>query len=116
MSDFSKGDVGRTEDGAKRPLASHPAPLQEAIEAILLEHNDWTAENGGIAINLKECAQSLLTLITQSNIEARLEELKKLWNATQPDITPEGTKPYYPGELIQKRIKALQKMKGEPSA
>ena len=40
--------------------------------------------------------------------EARLDELKQLWNSTQPDIVPEGAKANDMSEQLHKRIAELQ--------
>ena len=51
---------------------------------------------------------------TQSQVDrlikqARADQLKKLWNATQHDIVPEGTPPRDMSEELHKMIKELEK-------
>ena len=41
--------------------------------------------------------------------QARADQLKKLWNATQHDIVPEGTPPRDMSEELHKMIKELEK-------
>jgi hypothetical protein len=43
-----------------------------------------------------------------SLVEARIDELKQLWNSTQPDIVPEGAKANDMSEQLHKRIAELQ--------
>jgi len=55
---------------------------------------------------IKEAKQAIQALTT----EARIDELKKLWNTTQHDIKPEGAAdiPIDPAEIL-KRIAELEK-------
>ena len=55
--------------------------------------------------NLK---QAITTLLSQSERKARIEELKLLWNTTQPDIIPEGVEPNEVGIIIKNRLSALE--------
>lgn len=41
-------------------------------------------------------------------VEARINELKQLWNNTQPDTMPEGVKPYDMSDELHKRIAELK--------
>lgn len=40
--------------------------------------------------------------------EARLDELKQLWNSTQPDIVPDGVEANDMSEALHKRIEKLR--------
>lgn len=45
---------------------------------------------------------------TAREIEARVSECKKLWNATQPSIVPQGTEPDYTAKTLIKRLEQLE--------
>jgi hypothetical protein len=58
--------------------------------------------------DLTAAKQSIKQLVT----EARIDELKKLWNDYQYDIIPEGTQPLdIPGKAILDRITELEEGK-----
>ena len=44
-----------------------------------------------------------------AKIEARIDELRSLWNSTQPDIVPQGAQPNDMSEQLHKRIAQLRK-------
>ena len=54
--------------------------------------------------DIMEAKQAIQSLIN----EARIDELKQLWNSTQPDIVPEGAKANDMSEQLHKRIADLQ--------
>ena len=54
--------------------------------------------------DIMEAKQAIQSLIN----EARIDELKQLWNSTQPDIVPEGAKANDMSEQLHKRIAELQ--------
>ena len=54
--------------------------------------------------DIMEAKQAIQSLIN----EARIDELKQLWNSTQPDIVPEGAKANDMSEELHKRIAELQ--------
>ena len=43
-----------------------------------------------------------------SLVEARIDELKQLWNSTQPDIVPDGVEANDMSEALHKRIEKLR--------
>jgi hypothetical protein len=86
-------------DGYQNPCPNcdkKPTSVQE------LEHNTVCGCNG--TLDLDEAEQSIQQLIKQ----ARADQLKKLWNATQHDIVPEGTPPRDMSEELHKMIKELE--------
>ena len=54
--------------------------------------------------DIMEAKQAIQFIIN----EARIDELKQLWNSTQPDIVPEGAKANDMSEQLHKRIAELQ--------
>lgn len=54
--------------------------------------------------DIMEAKQAIQSLIN----EARIDELKQLWNSTQPDIVPEGAKANDMSEELHKRIEKLR--------
>ena len=55
-----------------------------------------------------EHKQAILNLITEETAKARLDELKQLWNSTQPDLVPQGVKPNDMSDELHQRVNQLQ--------
>ena len=53
--------------------------------------------------DIMEAKQAIQSLIN----EARIDELKQLWNSTQPDIAPDGVEGNDMSEELHKRIEKL---------
>ena len=71
---------------------------QKFMKTKILE--DWTLSND---------IMDLIDQHTKTMCErARQDELKQLWNSTQPDIVPEGAKANDMSEQLHKRIAELQ--------
>lgn len=56
----------------------------------------------------EDVIDEILQLIEQVCNESRKDELKQLWNDTQPDIVPEGAKPNDMSDRLHERIKELE--------
>ena len=54
--------------------------------------------------DIMEAKQAIQSLIN----EARIDELKQLWNSTQPDIVPDGVPANDMSEALHKRIEKLR--------
>ena len=54
--------------------------------------------------DIMEAKQAIQSLIN----EARIDELKQLWNNTQPDIVPDGVEANDMSEELHKRIEKLR--------
>ena len=54
--------------------------------------------------DIMEAKQAIQSLIN----EARIDELKQLWNSTQPDIVPDGVEANDMSEALHKRIEKLR--------
>ncbi len=54
--------------------------------------------------DIMEAKQAIQSLIN----EARIDELKQLWNSTQPDIAPDGVPANDMSEELHKRIEKLR--------
>ena len=54
--------------------------------------------------DIMEAKQAIQSLIN----EARIDELKQLWNSTQPDIVPDGIPANDMSEALHKRIEKLR--------
>ena len=82
-------------------LNEYAISLHKYSNGIIGHHNDYTK-------NTTEAKAKLQALIN----EARCDELKNIWNATQPDIVPSGWVPDTQEALmIYDRLKQLKKVK-----
>lgn len=52
--------------------------------------------------------KNILALIKEEAVKARLDELKQLWNSTQPDLVPQGVKPNDMSDKLHQRVNQLQ--------
>lgn len=94
-----------------------PAELAEAIDQYTQSKLKAFAGDIEKAIGEKEVSEykqfdpndeMILADLHASLVEARIDELKQLWNSTQPDIVPEGAKANDMSEQLHKRIAELQ--------
>lgn len=77
----------------------HDETLKKQIQQVLKDTHCWVTDECGK--NAVEAIQSLIN-------EARIDELKQLWNSTQPDIVPEGVEANDMSEELHKRIEKLR--------
>ena len=80
--------------------------IREAIKPITDLLDDWDdcLVEESIKAILQHSQQEQERVVKQ----ARADQLKKLWNATQHDIVPEGTPPRDMSEELHKMIKELE--------
>ena len=88
-----------------------PKTLEEILEEIL-DDIFWLGfvmcVRGKLELSPKESIDEARQSIQQLIKQARADQLKKLWNATQHDIVPEGTPPRDMSEELHKMIKELE--------
>lgn len=81
--------------------------LEEKIEEIV-KHKLISINNANVVSVNDGFKQELLALIKEEAVKARLDELKQLWNSTQPDLVPQGVKPNDMSDKLHQRVNQLQ--------
>lgn len=83
--------------------------LEEKIEDILREDLVLSTDAGQPYIKFDDVAiDKIFDLIKEETVRARIDELKRLWNSTQPDLVPQGAEPNDMSEELHGRIPQLQ--------
>lgn len=97
-----------------------PKTLEEVLKTIIDNYIERTADlvvedgkNFGnkhfLKIDMQVSIEQLIKEEQERTVkQARADQLKKLWNATQHDIVPEGTPPRDMSEELHKMIKELE--------
>lgn len=76
---------------------------REELTDLLIKLNEYVEDED------KPVVKRLIDQHTKTMCErARVDELKQLWNDTQPDIVPEGAKANDMSERLHERIAELQ--------
>lgn len=84
--------------------------LEEKIEDILREDLVLSTDAGQPYIKFDDVAiDKIFDLIKEETVRARIDELKRLWNSTQPDLVPQGAEPNDMSDRLHERIKTLTK-------
>ena len=83
-----------------------PTNTNQASEEHL--NNDKDLKQKLMALKTTDKALELGKLLSQLTTQARIDELKQLWNSTQPDIAPENAPAEDMSEELHKRIEKLR--------
>ena len=83
-----------------------PTNTNQASEEHL--NNDKDLKQKLMALKTTDKALELGKLLSQLTTQARIDELKQLWNSTQPDIVPDGVEANDMSEELHKRIEKLR--------
>ena len=83
-----------------------PTNTNQASEEHL--NNDKDLKQKLMALKTTDKALELGKLLSQLTTQARIDELKQLWNSTQPDIVPDGIPANDMSEALHKRIEKLR--------
>lgn len=70
--------------------------------------NDKDLKQKLMALKTTDKALELGKLLSQLTTQARIDELKQLWNSTQSDIVPDGIPANDMSEALHKRIEKLR--------
>jgi len=70
--------------------------------------NDKDLKQKLMALKTTDKALELGKLLSQLTTQARIDELKQLWNSTQSDIVPDGVEANDMSEALHKRIEKLR--------
>ncbi len=83
-----------------------PTNTNQASEEHL--NNDKDLKQKLMALKTTDKALELGKLLSQLTTQARIDELKQLWNSTQSDIVPDGIPANDMSEALHKRIEKLR--------